>query len=359
MNHLQHYDFLIAGQGLAGSLLAYELIRSGKKVLVVDERAKENSSRIAAGMIHPVTGRRLSKSWRADLFIATAINRYQELEQLSGKKLFHEIPVLEIFSDHGNRNDWLGKTTDPEFNRFIGEECTPNLIHPAIIAPLGGQWVHHGGWLDMVLFLDTMYTYFLANESFCEGRIESGDVQFLSDGVQWKNIQATKLINCGGNATTQDPFWKWIPFIPAKGELLVIACDHLPKDYIIHHTVKVIPLIDNKFKIGATYTWNEKDNLPTEAGKLKLIDGLSKTINVPYSIIDHQAGIRPSTHDRRAYLGAHPHFPQLAIFNGLGSKGVMEGPWLAAKMAAFLLGKDSLELDYSIERCLEKFESTQ
>jgi len=54
-------DFLIVGQGLAGSLLAWELIQRGCSVLVVD-KGEENASQVAAGLINPVTGIRFVKS---------------------------------------------------------------------------------------------------------------------------------------------------------------------------------------------------------------------------------------------------------------------------------------------------------
>ncbi|HBA65740.1 MAG TPA: FAD-dependent oxidoreductase, partial [Methylococcaceae bacterium] len=56
-------DFLIVGQGLAGSLLAFELIQRNAQVMVVDD-GRENASEVAAGLINPVTGIRLVKSDR-------------------------------------------------------------------------------------------------------------------------------------------------------------------------------------------------------------------------------------------------------------------------------------------------------
>jgi len=47
-------DFIIVGQGLAGTLLAYDLISNNKKILIIDKNLKASSSKVAAGMINPV-----------------------------------------------------------------------------------------------------------------------------------------------------------------------------------------------------------------------------------------------------------------------------------------------------------------
>ncbi|MEY3190936.1 MAG: hypothetical protein RIS10_1053, partial [Pseudomonadota bacterium] len=74
-------DFLIIGQGLAGSLLAWELINRGCNVIIVDN-GKENASQIAAGLINPVTGMRFVKSTNVDDLLPTAKQCYAQLDTI-------------------------------------------------------------------------------------------------------------------------------------------------------------------------------------------------------------------------------------------------------------------------------------
>ena len=60
------YDFLIIGQGLAGSALAYQLLQAGQKVLVIDNQYANSASRVAAGLLNPITGNEMKKTWWAD-----------------------------------------------------------------------------------------------------------------------------------------------------------------------------------------------------------------------------------------------------------------------------------------------------
>ena len=72
-------EFLIVGQGLAGTALAWELIWRGRDVLVVDAGEAVTSSKIAAGLVTPITGQRLALGWRVDEMLAAARPYYERV----------------------------------------------------------------------------------------------------------------------------------------------------------------------------------------------------------------------------------------------------------------------------------------
>ena len=100
----KNFEFVIAGQGLAGSILAWYLIKSNRKVLVVEDSSLPSATSVASGLMHPVTGRRIVKSWRADEFIPNAVKLYRDIEKELNTRFFYDTPILEIYHDHGNRN---------------------------------------------------------------------------------------------------------------------------------------------------------------------------------------------------------------------------------------------------------------
>jgi glycine oxidase len=61
----------------------------------------------------------------------------------------------------------------------------------------------------------------------------------------------------------------------------------------------------------------------------------------------HDAGVRPIVKGRHPLMGRHPTLPQLAYFNGLGSKGSMQAPPMAAELAAHLA--DGTPLDSQVD----------
>ena len=73
-------------------------------------------------------------------------------------------------------------------------------------------------------------------------------------------------------------------------------------------------------------------------------------LKVPYEIRDHKAAVRPTVKDRRPLLGVHPEFPNIFIFNGLGTKGASQGPYFANHMADFLTENTPLDPEVDIRR---------
>lgn len=335
-------DYLIAGQGLAGSLLAWFLIKAGKSVLVVDPDNPETPSRIASGLMHPITGRRIVKTWMADTFLPFARKTYTDIENKCASRFFEDFPVLELFHDAGQRNDWMGRSADAGFSQYISDPCESDQLPPGIRSSQGGIWCINGGWVDPVRFLDSMRRHLQHNDAFCTDKVHLQSVEPHRDGVFWKDITASAMIDCTGSSAIGNPMLSKLPFNPCKGEMLWIRAEGLPKDKVIHSTVKLIPLGGFDYMVGATYDFKKIDTLPTHEGRNEMEAALRKIIEVPFTVIQHRAAVRPSTRDRRPILCRHPQKEWLYVFNGLGSKGYMMGPFLASQFSRHLLHGDPL-----------------
>jgi len=345
-----HVDFLIAGQGLAGSLLAWQLLNKGRQVLVVDPCADSTSSRIAAGLIHPVTGRRIVKTWRAEEFIPFAIKTYREIEDHLGETFFEEYPVFEIFHDIKHRNDWLGRSADEGMVGYYGGECGPDSAPEGVIAPYGGCWILKGGWLNTPRFLDALRNQLKHRHSFLQDQINSKEITFTEKGIDWKNIHASTFIDCTGYTFMKSRHEVQALFNPCKGELLKIRMKGFPSDIVIHGNINLIPLGGWTYLAGSTYDFNNLDCERTPSAMNKLKEAITKMASPAFEILEHHAAIRPSTADRRPLIGTVPGTPGHYVFNGLGSKGVMLAPWMAAHLAKHLVGDSPLDREFSLLR---------
>ena len=56
----------------------------------------------------------------------------------------------------------------------------------------------------------------------------------------------------------------------------------------------------------------------------------------------HFAGVRPTVKDRRPLVGTHSGLNSIHILNGLGTRGVMLGPYLANQLFQQILVLDSV-----------------
>jgi glycine oxidase len=112
----------------------------------------------------------------------------------------------------------------------------------------------------------------------------------------------------------------------------------------------LVPLGNDLYKIGATYEWDDKSQLPTEKGKQELLEKLKEIINCEFEVIDHLAGVRPTVRDRNPLVGTHPDHNSIHILNGLGTRGVMLAPFLAVKLFDFIENGITLPIEMDCNR---------
>ena len=151
-----------------------------------------------------------------------------------------------------------------------------------------------------------------------------------------------------------NPYFNDLPLDGTKGELLIIKAPDLKLDVVIKSSVFILPFGKDLYKIGATYDWSDKTNTPTEAGKQELLEKLSELISCDFEIVNHFAGVRPTVKDRRPLVGTHPIHSQLHVLNGLGTRGVMLGPYLANQLFQLIEENIPLEKEIDIIRCYKK-----
>ncbi len=343
---------IIVGQGIAGSLLAWFLIKQGKKVLVVDDGFLHSSSRVAAGIIHPITGRRLVKTWKADNLIPFASICYREIETALNANFFHEVPILEIFTSVQHRNEWMARSAEEDIVNYIDRILNAEEIAETVHAPIGGVVLKQSGWLNVNAFISAMKKFLQEQNAYVEGKIEPSEIVFEDEVVRLKEYECEQLIFCDGYSSLTQHFFSNLPFIPAKGEVLTIHCKDLQSNYILNQGVFVLPLGENLFKVGSTFNWKDLTAQITNEASEHLQQSLKKMIHADFEIVNHEAAIRPTTKDRRPFLGFHPKQKQLGIFNGLGTKGVMMAPYYADQLALHIAEGKGLDEEVNVIRKL-------
>ena len=107
MKTSKQIDFIIVGQGLAGSALALQLLKRNKKILVIDRIKANSPSRIAVGLFNPITGRHMIKTWMADRLFPYLHQFYQEAEALTQNRFFYPPPFTDLSPPLKNKmNGW-------------------------------------------------------------------------------------------------------------------------------------------------------------------------------------------------------------------------------------------------------------
>ena len=329
-------DYIIVGQGLAGTIFALTLLKHNKSFMVIDEPSLSNASRIAAGLYNPVVFKRLVKSWMADELIPFMDKFYADAEQLLNKKFYFKKQIVKPFAEEQEKVLWI-KKTDEAIGHYLSKDISPDYLNDKIHNPLGSAEVLHAGNLNTTIFLEAARNYFAQHHQLLEEKFDYDQLVVSEKNVVYKTVTAKKIIFCEGYKALKNPYFSWLPFKLTKGEIITVSIPLLNElDKVINKGVFILPLGNHLFKVGATYEWADLADVPTNKGKAYLIDKLKKILKVPFEIVDHQAGIRPTVNDRRPLVGIHPQHPALGVFNGMGTKGVMLAPYFADRFFDFL-----------------------
>ena len=349
-NIKNHYDYLIVGQGIAGTSLAWHLHESGKRILLINDSSLPSSSKVAAGIFNPLTGKKLVKTWLADEIFPYAQNFYAGLEEKLNVKFLHQASIFRPFRSIEEQNSYLAQTSDPGISRYIQSPSDQQNVPEHVHAPFGGMEVIRSGWVDLPLLLDKSRDYFSNLSQYLESAFHIDDLKVSQESVSWNGYSFDKVILCQGFNARENELFNWLPFTPVKGQILEIEIDKLSTNQIVNQGIFILPVSEKQCRVGATYSWDPLDWETTEAAALELESKLKPLLKVPYKITGQLAGIRPSSHDRRPMLGIHPDHPRIGIFNGLGTKGVTLAPYFANQFTEYLEKQKELNEAVNIKR---------
>ncbi|NOU61379.1 NAD(P)/FAD-dependent oxidoreductase [Marinifilum caeruleilacunae] len=344
--------FLIVGQGIAGSLLAYNMYKAGLSFKIISSLDLRKASDVAAGLFNPLVFKRLTKSWMVDDCLPVMFETYRELEELLGHQFVYEKDILKPLSEKESEM-WLERREQANFTDYISDIGINNVAKGLKGFQHYGK-VTQSGYVDLPKMLRKLRKFFKKEGLIIDSYFNYKDLGFIDNQISWHGVMAETIVFCEGFRAIDNPYFGDLGFKPTKGELIEIECKELQEEYILNKNLFVMPVGNHRFKVGATYDWNHLDEETTEDAKQDLLSRLENLIDLPYKVINQWAGVRPTVSDRRPILGIHPLHEHIAIFNGLGTKGVMLAPYFAREMARFLSVNDyPLSKEIDIRRFLK------
>lgn len=351
---MPHFDYIIFGGGLAGSVLALSLLEKKNTVLVVDEPSLSSSSKVAAGLFQPMTFKRTIETWKGLESIQHSINFYKAIEKKLNTNFLYELDMARIFSSFEELNDWTIKSDDSFYKKLINENKNKDaeLCQPKF----GYGCVNFAGYLDVVEFLKVTHSYLNDNQFLLIEKFDYNLIEIHEAGISYKNFSANKILFAEGWMIKENPWFSYLPMKPVKGEVLTIKISSRNNSSIISSGVFSVPIDSNLYKVGSNYDWKNLNETPTEETKKDLLEKLQEMLQVKnIELVNHQAGIRPASHDRRPYLGIHPQYDSLFVFNGLGARGVSLAPYAAAHLTNLLVDNIDIPVEMNITRCQKYF----
>ena len=327
------YDYLIIGQGLAGSVLAYQLLSRNKTVAIIDEQKSSTASLVAAGLVNPLTG---PKTF------------YKHIEKETAVTLFHEKTIYRPFASVQTLNDMEGRSSQPNYRKFIRCFCSHDK-HSGFIQDIHGGVELFGAVLDVFLFVKTLRLFFAARAFLVNERFDENALQITDHEINYKGIRSSRLIFCSGHQIQESNLFGWVPIAPVKGEILHLKIKE-NFETIYNKSCFIIPQSNGFYKAGSTYKRSDLAEEPSETGKNEIRLKLEALLKMSYETVKHEAGIRPGTVSRRPIIGFHPKYKNICIFNGLGTKGVSLAPYFSNQFVKCLEEGNNLDKEVDIKK---------
>jgi glycine/D-amino acid oxidase-like deaminating enzyme len=349
-------DVLIIGHGICGTFLSRELERAGLTYVVIDEERPSTASRAAAGLINPVTGRRIVKTWMIDELLPFAREAYGAGDGAGGVEgggFIRAVSVVDFFPTAQMRLAFLDRyAEDPQYLRLPKDEHSWDA------------YFHYElgyGCIEPCYLVDIQGLLGVERKKMVERgvlRAERFMVEDLEIGDRWaryRDVEARWAIFCDGIESSQNAYFSRLPFAPNKGEVLIIEAPELAGDGGLASTVfkkgmSIIPWKEGLYWVGSSYEWSFDDPGPTAAFRVRTEAVLREWLRVPFRTVEHFASVRPATLERRPFVGLHPLYPAVGILNGMGTKGCSLAPYFARQLAELLVSGAPVRADADIGR---------
>jgi predicted methyltransferase len=317
--------FIIVGGGLAGCLLGWRLHTYNCNLEIWDDSDPFSSSKVAAGVINPISGMRLAKNWKMDEFLPVCHTFYSELAALFDKQFYFPIPIQRMLRNDKEEALVHKRLREPGYSEYL--RLSNSTIDGKKVAE-----VTNAGYLRIDWVIESLKAYF-TSKGLWKNQTAPDDLTHSPDSI---------ILYCQGyRAATDNKLTQDLPFKLSRGETVDIQGD-LNINTLQNTGKWIMPwnLEKSIYRAGATYEWECLKRPPSDQALEEILEGIAPSIQgKEYRVVAQNVGIRPNTKNNRPIIGQIPGQPNHYIFNGFGSKGVLMIPYCAEQLAGFLTNK--------------------
>lgn len=325
------HDVAIVGLGLAGASLAWALAAMGQRVVIIDPGAGPSASRVAAGLVTPITGRRLTAAYTAD-DLAKVEQFYRAIEAASGAAMFDTGRAVRLLADAAEVDLWRRRRTQADIAMHVLSETLP-IDAGRIVAPCGG-FVMAAARLDTRVLVAATRACFEVIPRRVDWR---ADVTVAVDGVVIAGRRVGTVVTCEGWTGGENTFFPGVVISGSRGDVLTVRFEHSASEATLHRGIWIAPAGERLHRVGATFAWTDLEQGPLATARQTLESALGSFVRVNYEVVAHEAGVRPVAKRRDVLMGRSRIDPRIAMFNGLGAKGAIRAARYAPVLAAHLV----------------------
>lgn len=313
----------LIGQGIAGSMLAWGCERAGIEFEIIDAGHAAAGSRVGAGLVSPVAGRRLVPTWRFAEWRAEALRIYRELEGELSVPLVRELRLRRVYRDAAERARFEARIERPE------------------VAPWVESADADGLWLRGAIQADTRRLGEVLRERWRQqGRLREAEVGAA------ELADRERVIWCvGAQARTAGIAWE-----VSKGEVVEGTLGGLEPDVVLNDGKWIMPMEGDRVRVGATFGREDLAPVVTAGAQADLVEAARRLTGRELGEPRGLAGLRVTVPDRRPVVGWRDAAGRCGVFGALAAKGALWAPVLAQQWLADDLRGAQIDVEARVNR---------
>lgn len=341
-------DYIIIGQGVTGTFLSHYFIKEGKRVLVIDDANPNSASRVASGIVNPVTGRRVVETWMIDDLLPFAQQAYEDLGDLLSINTVKEASIINFHTTQQMLSAWndrynVGSDYIEPVRNIEDIECDFEV-------GLGAHKIFPSLLVDLESLLTAWQRYLLQQGCIINQHVDLDALEVTDTYVKYKDVSAEKVFFCNGIEAFKSEYFKKLPYSYNKGEAIIVKIEGLAAENVYKQALSIVPMKGDIFWVGSSFEWKFDDDLPSAAFRDKVETVLKSWLKRPYLILDHKASVRPASMERRPFVGMHPKHKNVGILNGMGTKGCSLAPYFAKQLVDHVIKGSSITPEADLSR---------
>ena len=342
-------DVLIIGQGISGTSLSYLLSNKNISFLVIDDKRPNAPSRVAAGIINPVTGRRFVKTWMIEELLPFVLEFYKELGRELNTNAISEKMIIDFFPSPQMKLAFEERLKEGE--SFLKKPVDDKFFIDRFNYSFGYGRITPSYTVHLENILPAWRSRLIKQTQLIEEEFDISQLQFDDKSVQYRNITTQKIIFCDGLQSAKNHFFDKLPFASNKGEMLIVEIPGLSKEFLYKKGMTLAPLLSpDIFWFGSNYLWEYQDERPSPVFYKQAEQVLRSWIKLPHKILEQKVSLRPATIERKPFVGFHPKHPTIGILNGMGTKGCSLSPYFAKQLVDHIKNRTPILPEADISR---------
>lgn len=344
----QKTDYIIVGGGLAGISLALELALRGKNLVLLDKPESSSSSRVAAGIIHPIVPKGVRLTWMGETLFPLIADYYREWEAKLNASFFQPLNGFQIHPNEETSDFWQLRSQTAEMQPWIDALNHDTL--PGIVAKNAFTPISQCARLNTNAFLAAAEEWLKTRIVIEQAEFQHASLRKVGNHWHYEAYAADGIIFCEGIKVLENPWFNKLHFYPTAGDILTLKFDKELPTALYKNRNWLVPDGKGNWLAGSTFHKGSLDTSPLPEDAEKLMEQIRFWTKIPFRLSKHRRGVRPTVEGRRPYLGEHPTDRGIFIYNGLGSKGSSLIPWLSPMMADFLCNGTKINTEVDISR---------